>query len=72
MAARVLRPVEPGAQLAGRHAGELLWGCVLRGAAELDGEHRLEEADSFTIPPDRPFELAAAGAGLEWLLVTVS
>jgi mannose-6-phosphate isomerase-like protein (cupin superfamily) len=69
--ARVLRPAGAGARLADRHAGELLWGCVLRGAATLDGEHRLEEADSFTVPAGRPFELADATADLEWLLVTV-
>jgi mannose-6-phosphate isomerase-like protein (cupin superfamily) len=69
--ARVLRPATAGARLADRHAGELLWGCVLRGAALLDGEHRLEEVDAFTVPAGRPFELAAATADLEWLLVTV-
>ncbi len=69
--ARVLRPAEAGARLAADHAGELLWGCVLRGAATLDGAHRLEEADAFTVPPGRPFELAGATTDLEWLLVTV-
>jgi hypothetical protein len=57
--------------VAGDHAGELLWGCVLRGAAILDGEHRREEVDAFTVPAGRPFELAGATADLEWLLVTV-
>jgi mannose-6-phosphate isomerase-like protein (cupin superfamily) len=71
MSARVLRPAMPGARLAGRHAGELYWGCVLRGAAVLDGEHRLGEADAFAVPAERPFELAAEGADLECLLVTV-
>jgi mannose-6-phosphate isomerase-like protein (cupin superfamily) len=71
LGARVLRPAEAGARLADRHAGELLWGCVLRGAATLDGEHRLEAADAFTVPAGRPFELADATADLEWLLVMV-
>lgn len=69
--ARVLRPASPDARVAATHTGELLWGCVLRGAATLDGEHRLEETDAFAIPPDRPFELAASTADLEWMLVTV-
>lgn len=69
--ARVLRPEDAAARLSSRHAGELYWGCILRGAATLDGEHRLAEADAFTIPPDRPFALAAASADLEWLLVTL-
>jgi len=69
--ARVLRPAGAGARLAGIAAGELCWGCVLRGAATLDGEHRLGEADAFTVPAGRAFELAGASAELEWLLVTV-
>ena len=68
---RVMRPADGAARLADRHAGELFWGCVLRGGLVLDGEHRLEEADAFVIPPGRPFELAAASADLEWLLVTL-
>jgi hypothetical protein len=67
----VLRPVDAEARFAGRPAGELYWGCVLRGAVTLDGEHRLGEADSFTVPAGRPFELADATADLEWLRVTV-
>jgi mannose-6-phosphate isomerase-like protein (cupin superfamily) len=71
MSARVLRPAAAGARLADRHAGELLLGCVLGGAATLDGAHRLAEADAFTVPAGRPFELADATADLAWLLVTV-
>jgi quercetin dioxygenase-like cupin family protein len=71
VSAQVLRSMEPGVRLAETHAGELLWGCVLRGAATLDGAHRLEAADAFTVPAGRPFELADATADLEWLLVTV-
>ncbi|HWO23778.1 MAG TPA: cupin domain-containing protein [Kofleriaceae bacterium] len=69
--AHVLRPTAAGARLTHRHGGELLWGCILRGAATLDGEHRLEEADAFTVPAGRSFELADATADLEWLLVAV-
>jgi mannose-6-phosphate isomerase-like protein (cupin superfamily) len=71
MAARVLRPAAPGARLEGQHGGELFLGCVLGGGATLDGEHRLGEADAFTVPAGRRFELADATADLEWLLVTV-
>jgi quercetin dioxygenase-like cupin family protein len=71
--ARVLRPASADARLADRpgSAGELYWGCVLRGELVLDGAHRLAEADAFAIPPGRPFEVAAASADLEWLLVTL-
>ena len=42
-------------------SGELMFGFVLNGAAELDysGRHPLGPGDAFTIPPDRPWGLAA-------------
>lgn len=70
--AQVLRPDGAAAVFAERHAHELLWGCVLRGAATLDGVHQLEAADAFTVPAGRPFEISSATEDLEWLIVTVA
>lgn len=70
--AHVVRPDGAAAVLVERHAHELWWGCVLRGGATLDGEHRLEAGDACTVPPGRRFELASATPDLEWLAVTVA
>lgn len=69
--AHVLRAAEPGVRYADTPGGEILWGCVLRGAVTLDREHRLEETDAFTIPAGRAFELTESTADFEWLVVTV-
>ena len=53
------------------HDGELVFGFVLEGSAELDcgGRHRLGPADSFAIPPGEPWLLAGASPDFRLLHV---
>jgi quercetin dioxygenase-like cupin family protein len=54
------------------HAGELVFGFVLEGAARLDvgGSHKLGPADSFVIPPNEPWGLGDCSADFRLLQVT--
>ena len=70
--ARTLRPgAEPKMELPA-HDGELVFGFVLEGTAELEcGQlHHLGPADAFVIPPGEPWSLGQAADDLRLLHVT--
>lgn len=56
------------------HDGELVFGFVLDGAAMLDfrGQHPLQAADAFAIPPGKSWRLAELSPGLRMLHVTTA
>ena len=56
------------------HDGELVFGFVLEGQAELgfEGSHLLEPADAFVIPPGQPWQITAASPDLRLLHVTTA
>jgi quercetin dioxygenase-like cupin family protein len=56
------------------HDGELVFGFVLDGAAMLDfrGQHPLQAADAFAIPPGESWRLAELSPGLRMLHVTTA
>jgi quercetin dioxygenase-like cupin family protein len=56
------------------HEGELVFGFVLEGQAELgfEGSHSLGPADAFVIPPGQPWQITAASPDLRLLHVTTS
>ena len=68
---RVLRPGRADRLAQAAHRGELLFGFVLEGRAELeaDGRHPLEACDAFVIPPDEPWSLADCSPDLALLEV---
>ena len=72
--ARIIKSVGPSAIKSPGHDGELVFGFVLDGSAELEFEelHRLELADSFVIPPNQPWVLRDASADFRLLHVTTS
>jgi len=56
------------------HDGDLVFGFVLEGQAELgfEGSHSLEPADAFVIPPGQPWQITAASPDLRLLHVTTA
>ena len=56
------------------HEGELVFGFVLHGTAMLDfgGQHPLQPADAFVIPPGEPWRLAEPSPDLRLLHVTTA
>lgn len=56
------------------HEGELVFGFVLDGSAELDfrGRHALQAADAFVIPPGEPWQLTASSTGFRLLHLTTA
>jgi quercetin dioxygenase-like cupin family protein len=70
-AVHVLRVAGPLAPRAYRHAGELLFHVVLRGALTLDVAHRLAAADAFVIPAGQPFTWTEASPDLALLSVAL-
>ena len=56
------------------HAGELVFGFVLDGSAELefDGTHQLSPTDSFVIPPNQPWCIGGASDDFRLLHITTS
>jgi quercetin dioxygenase-like cupin family protein len=70
--ARILRPGATPVVAVPPHDGELVFGFVLEGSARLDheGSHVLGPADSFVVPPDRPWRLAEMSADFRLLHVT--
>lgn len=69
---RTIRPAEASEIAFPPHDGELVFGFVLEGSARLGcaGEHALGPADSFVIPPGRPWTLSEASDDLRLLHVT--
>lgn len=70
--ARLLRPGEGEAIAVPPHDGELVFGFVMEGTAQLDfaGSHILGPADAFTIPPGEPWHLNAMSGDFRLLHVT--
>ena len=72
--ARIVRPgLFPALELP-PHGGELVFGFLLEGAAQLEceGAHSLGPADAFTIPPGEPWRLGEMSADLRLLLITTA
>jgi quercetin dioxygenase-like cupin family protein len=72
--ARTLRPGDSPVIEIPAHDGELVFGFVLEGSAQLDhGEgHALGPADAFVIPPREPWRIAGASGDFRLLHVTTS
>jgi mannose-6-phosphate isomerase-like protein (cupin superfamily) len=71
--ARTIRPLAPAAEFA-PHDGELVFGFVLDGSAELerDGRFPLGPADSFVIPPGEGWRVRAMSGDFRLLHVTTA
>jgi quercetin dioxygenase-like cupin family protein len=72
--ARVIRPGASPVIAVPPHDGELVFGFVLEGSAQLEhGEgHQLGPADSFAIPPDEPWSMTGMSEDFQLLHVTAA
>lgn len=70
--ARIVRPRNASTLAVAAHDGELVFGFVLEGSAQLDyrGAHPLEPADCFVIPPGEPWQVSRLSPDLRLLHVT--
>jgi hypothetical protein len=69
--ARIVRPGAVPVEVPG-HAGELVFGFVLEGAARLEyeGTHPLGPTDAFVVPPEQAWSLVDASPGFRLLHFT--
>jgi len=68
---RAIRPGKSGEMAFEPHDGELVFGFALEGTARLDGS-LLGPADSFAIPPGKPWALADMSGDFRLLHVTTA
>ena len=72
--ARVIEPGEAGRMTIPAHDGELIFGFVIHGSAELDagGREPLGAGDAFAVPPGEPWSLDELSSDFQLLHVTTS
>ena len=72
--ARVIEPGEAGRMTIPAHDGELIFGFVIHGSAELDagGREPLGAGDAFAVPPGGPWSLDELSSDFQLLHVTTS
>ena len=72
-AARVIKPAAAMQLKVAPHQGELMFGFVLEGRANLEcrGTHRVDSCDAFTVPAGEPWGLTACSPDFALLQVTL-